>query len=534
MTARGDLPDLNTLDKEALKALVLAQHRTLAALEQELHSKDEWLASREAEIERLKLLIAKLRRMQFGRRSEKLERQIEQLELQLDELETTQAEEGMASATPGTARRTTDGNKPVRRPLPAHLQREERKILPKVTACPDCGGELKSLGEDVSEMLEWVPASFKVIRQVRPKLACSRCDKIVQAEAPSRPIARGLAGPGLLAHVLTSKYCDHLPLYRQSEIYARAGIELERATLADWVGGASGLLQPLVEALRRHVMSATKLHADDTPVPVLAPGLGRTKIGRLWTYVRDGRPSGDATPPAVWFAYSPDRKGEHPGQHLRDFRGVLQADAYAGFNPLYEDGRIQEAACWAHVRRKFYDLQVAHKSPVAQGALERIATLYAIESEIRGRPPGERRDVRQARARPLLDSFKEWLESSLAKLSRKSDTTAAVKYALSLWPALVRYVEDGRLEIDNNAAERALRGVALGRKNYLFAGSDAGGERAAAIYSLIGTAKLNGLDPETYLRDVLSRIAEHPINRIEELLPWNVTAPAADHYPDQR
>lgn len=524
MTVRETLPDLDTLNHEALKSLVLSQHRTLAAQEEELHCKDEQLASHQAEIERLKLLISKLKRMQFGRKSEKLARQIEQLELQLDELETAQGEKAVASPTPGTAARAAERGRPVRRPLPAHLPREVRKILPKEAACPDCGGKLKSLGEDVSEILEWIPASFKVIRQVRPKLACGRCDKIVQAEAPSRPIARGMAGPGLLAHVLVSKYCDHLPLYRQEEIYAREGVELERATLADWVGGASGLLAPLVEALRRHVMGAEKVHADDTPVPVLAPGNGKTKIGRLWTYVPDDRPAGDTTPPAVWFAYSPDRKGEHPGQHLREFGGVLQADAYAGFNHLYENGRIQEAACWAHVRRKFYDLQVAHKSPVAQEALERITALYAIESEIRGRPPSERREVRQARARPLLDSLHLWLESCLTKLSQKSDTTAAVKYALGLWEALVRYTDDGRLEIDNNAAERALRVVALGRKNYLFAGSDAGGERAAVLYSLIGTAKLNGLDPESYLRDVLSRIADHPINRIEELLPWEIAA----------
>jgi transposase len=522
MTMSATLPDLNKLDAAALRTLILSQHEQILL-------QREQLVSREAEIERLKLLIAKLKRMQFGRRSEKLERQIEQLELQLDELETAQAERKVLAPTPGAAASAAESGRPARRPLPAHLPREVRKILPKEAACPDCGGELKSLGEDISEILEWVPASFKVIRQVRPKLACSRCDKIVQAEAPSRPIARGLAGPGLLAHVLVSKYCDHLPLYRQEEIYAREGVELERATLADWVGGVSGLLQPLVEALRRHVMSAEKLHADDTPVPVLAPGNGKTKIGRLWTYVRDDRPAGDVTPPAVWFAYSPDRKGEHPVEHLHEFRGILQADAYAGFNQLYEDGRIQEAGCWAHVRRKFYDLQVAHKSPVAQEALQRIAALYAIESEIRGRPPKERQEVRQARARPLLESLREWLESCLTRLSRKSDTTAAVKYALGLWEALVRYADDGRLEIDNNAAERALRVVALGRKNYLFAGSDAGGERAATLYSLMGTAKLNGLDPETYLRDVLSRIADHPINRIEELLPWKIPAsgPAA-------
>ncbi len=531
MTVPAALPDLETLKPEALKALIRAQHQTMAAQAEELHSKDEQLAWRQAEIERLQLLIAKLRRMQFGRRSEKLERQIEQLELQLDELATTEAENPVASPTPGTTATAVPRRRPARRPLPAHLARRERKILPKETACPGCGGDLKALGEDVAEILEYVPAHFEVIRQIRPKLACARCDKIVQAEAPSRPIARGLAGPGLLAHVLMSKYGYHLPLYRQEEIYAREGVELERATLADWVGGASQLLQPLVEALRRHVLSATKLHADDTPVPVLAPGLGKTKPGRLWTYVRDHRPAGDQTPPAVWFAYSPDRKGEHPVEHLREFRGVLQADAYAGFNQLYEDGRIQEAACWAHVRRKFYDLQVAHQSPVSQEALQRIAALYAIESEIRGRPPDERREVRQARARPLLESLRAWLEGCLTKLSRKSDTTGAVKYTLDLWKALGRYVEDGRLEIDNNAAERALRSVALGRKNYLFAGSDAGGERAAAVYSLIGTAKLHDLDPESYLRDVLSRLADHPINRIEELLPWNLAAHASPLRP---
>jgi hypothetical protein len=282
------------------------------------------------------------------------------------------------------------------------------------------------------------------------------------------------------------------------------------------------LLAPLVEALRRHVMSATKLHADDTPVPVLAPGNGKTKTGRLWTYVRDDRPAGNTTPEAVWFAYTPDRKGEHPQAHLSNFTGTLQADGYAGFDQVYETRRIQEAACWAHVRRKFYDLHAAHKSPVAAEAMQRIGALYEIEKEIRGCPPEERREIRNERVRPLLESLKQWLEETLCKLSRKSDTALAVRYALGRWEALVRYVDDGRIEIDNNAAQRALRTVALGRKNYLFAGSDAGGERAAAIYSLIGTAKLNDIDPEAYLRDVLTRIADHPISRIEELLPWNV------------
>jgi transposase len=516
VAAHHTLPDLDALDPHELKVLILSQH-------EQLLSKDEQLAWRDTEIEHLKLLIAKLRRMQFGRKSEKLDRQIEQLELRLDELQATQAGNTAASHTPaGVAPVASVAAKPARKPLPEHLPREVRMYPPKQKACPDCGGKLHFLGEDISEILEYVPARFQVIRQVRTKLACACCERIVQAEAPSRPIERGVAGPGLLAHVLVSKYCDHLPLYRQSEIYAREGVELERSTLADWVGGTSQLLAPLVEALRRHVLSATKLHADDTPVPVLAPGNGKTKTGRLWTYVRDDRPAGEATPAAVWFAYSPDRKGEHPQSHLTNFTGTLQADGYAGFDAVYETGCIQEAACWAHVRRKFYDLHVAHKSPVAAEAIERIAALYAIEKEIRGHLAEQRREVRGARARPLLESLKQWFEQTLGRLSRKSDTAMAVRYALGRWEALVRYCHDGRIEIDNNAAERALRTVALGRKNYLFAGSDVGGERAAAIYSLIGTAKLNGLDPEAYLRNVLSRIADHPINRIEELLPWNV------------
>jgi transposase len=312
------------------------------------------------------------------------------------------------------------------------------------------------------------------------------------------------------------------PLYRQSEIYARQGVELDRSTMADWVGAASHLLAPLVDQLRKHVLAASKLHADDTPVPVLAPGTGKTKTGRLWTYVRDDRPAGSHSPPAVWFAYSPDRRGEHPKQHLSQFAGILQADAYAGFHHLYEGGKIVEAACWAHVRRKFYDIQVAHGSATAAEAVLRIGKLYDIERELRGQQAILRREARQLRAKPLLEELRTWLEKTLGNLSRKSDTAEAIRYALSRWKALTLYMDDGSIEIDNSAAERALRVVALGRKNYLFAGSDAGGIRAAAIYSLLGSAKLNHIDPELYLCHVLQRIADHPVNCIHELLPWNV------------
>ncbi|MGH9482084.1 MAG: IS66 family transposase [Terriglobales bacterium] len=489
--------DLEGLDREALKALVLAQR---------------------TEIEHLQLLLAKLKRARFGRRSEKLDRQIEQLELFLEELETARAASPPASAPPAPVFR------PLRQPLPGHLPREVWRLEPTATSCQSCGGELKPLGEDVSEMLEYVPASFRVVRQVRPKLCCARCDAIVQAPAPSRPITRGLAGPGLLAHVLVAKYADHLPLYRQAAIYEREGVDLERSTLADWVGGCSRALEPLVESLRRYVMAAAKLHADDTPVPVLAPGNGKTKTGRLWAYVRDDRPAGDTAAPAVWFAYSPDRKSEHPARHLARFEGTLQADGYAGFHPLYGTGRVREAACWAHARRKFYELEQAHKSPTAHEALERIAGLYAIEEELRGQTPEARLAARQARAAPLLAELKLWLEETMPKLSARSDTMAAMRYALARWDALRLYAGDGHIEIDNNAVERQMRPVALGRKNYLFAGSDAGGERAAAIYGLIGTAKLNRLDPEAYLRQVLDRLADHPINRIAELLPWNLAS----------
>ena len=355
-----------------------------------------------------------------------------------------------------------------------------------------------------------------------------RCDTIVQEPAPSRPIERGIAGPALLAHVLVGKFADHQPLYRQAEAFARDGIDLDRSLLADWVGASSALLAPLGEALRAHVFSADVVHADDTTLPVLAPGRGKTKTGRLWTYVRDERPAAGESAPAVYFAYTPDRKGIHPQRHLEDFAGILQADGYAGFTKLYDSGRVVEAACWAHVRRKFFDITQAQSSPIANEALERIAALYAIENELRGKPAAKRCAVRRELSRPLIDALKEWLQQTLGRLSQKSETAKSIRYALTRWEALSRYCDDGRIEIDNNAAERALRCVAIGRKNYLFAGSDAGGERAAMIYSLIGSAKLNECNPEAYLREVLSRIAEHPINHIGELLPWNIKSTPAE------
>ena len=513
------LPDLDRLDIEALRALVVEQH---AQRRQAYSAHLEALSAQSHEIERLSLIIEKLKRMMFGAKSEKVSVQLEQLELRLEELETAQA--AAEASVEATAAEAKPKSRPSRKPLPAHLPREVVTHHPEQDCCPDCGEALRNFGEDVAEILEYIPANFKVIRHVRPKFACTGCERVVQAPAPPRTIERGLAGPGLLAHVLVAKYADHCPLYRQAEIYAREGVDLDRSTMAGWVGASSELLAPLVEALRKHVLSASKIHADDTPVPVLAPGNGKTRTGRLWTYVRDERTAGENTPPAVWFAYTPDRKGEHPRQHLKNFKGALQADAYAGFHHLYGSGDIYEVACWAHSRRKFHDIHAIHASPITTEAIARIGALYGIEEDVRGKPAELRCSVRQARARPLLDDLRSWLEKSLRSLSTKSETAGAILYALSHWRALTRYVDDGLLEIDNSAAERALRAVALGRKNYLFCGSNSGGERAAAIYSLVGSAKLNGLDPERYLRQVLTRIAEHPVNRIDELLPWNLAA----------
>ncbi len=430
------LPDLDQLDNEALKALVVEQH--------EQHV--EAISSQLQQIEHFKLVIEKLRRMIFGAKSEKVIVQVEQFELQLEDAETEQAAAEEKFEAPASEAKPSSNSRPSRKPLPAHLPREVITHLPGHGCCPDCGGALRNFGEDVAEMLEYIPANFKVIRHVRPKFACKQCERVVEAPAPTRTIERGVAGPGLLAHVLVAKYADHCPLYRQSEIYAREGVDLDRSTLAGWVGASSELLAPLVEALHKHVLSARKIHADDTPVPVLAPGNGKTKTGRLWTYVRDERAAGESTAPAVWFAYSPDRRDEHPRQHLRNFKGALQADAYAGFHHLYGDGAIYEVACWAHARRKFHDIHVVHASPITTEAIARIGALYGIEEDVRGKPAEVRREVRQARAKPLLDDLRSWMEKSLRQLSAKSETAGAIRYALSHWRALTRYTDDGLLE----------------------------------------------------------------------------------------
>ena len=482
----------------------------------------------QVEIEKLRFELARLKRAQFGRSSEKLTQSVAQLELAIETLEEDGAQE-TASRSPAFAtlvEQALEAKKPARRPLPDHLPRED-VAYPAACACPTCGGALRRIGEDVTETLDYVPARFKVIRHIRPKFSCRACDTVVQAPAPSHAIARGRAGPGLLAHILVSKYDDHLPLYRQAEIFAREQMELETSTLSGWVGAAAAALAPLNDALAVDLFASDTLHADDTPVPVLAPGAGRTRTARLWVYVRDERPFAGSRPPAAMFFYSPDRKGERPRGHLKDFTGVLHADGYAGFNELFAGGRITEAACWAHVRRKFFDVHAAAGSPLAKEALDRIGALYAVEAAINGRSAEERRRCRQAESVPIAQALKGWAEATLPRLSGRSELAAAFRYLRARWPALLRCFDDGRLALDNNAAERALRGVAIGRKNWLFAGSDRGGARAAALYSLIETAKLNGLDPQAYLADVLARLPDHPAKRIAELLPWNWTpAPA--------
>ena len=530
--ASADLP----IDPEALRAFALACQNELATATAELQAAKLTVQQRTLEIEKLKFQLAKLRRMQFGRSSERLSRRIDQLELRIEELETGEAEAISTAAAEDRPLPVRHGAQPKRKPLPDHLARQEVVHEPEHGSgctCPRCGGDMARLGEDVAEVLDYLPGRFRVIRHVRPKYACRHCDAITQAPAPSLPTPRGRAAPGMLAHLLVSKYLDHLPLYRQSAIYARDGLNLDRSTLSDWVGQAVWLLQPILEGIRRHVFAAEKVHGDDTPVPVLAPGLGRTRTGRLWVYVRDDRPFCGPAPPAAAYFYSPDRGGEHPAQHLAGYAGFLQADAYAGFEALYNErrgapgkGLITEVACWAHCRRKIFEVWETTKSPVAKAGLDQIALVYAIEDKARFAPPSERLAYRAATI-PLLDAFFAWAETTERKLSARSALAEALRYIIKRRTALTRFATDARLEADNNLAENAIRCIALGRRNWLFAGSNTGGERAAAIYSILQTAKLNGVNPEAYLTDTLARIANgHPINRIHELMPW------AYHYPN--
>jgi transposase len=527
----------------ALRAFAATLLRDYAALESkyadlkigndvllsEVHHKTLW-------IEKLKTELAELKRNRYGRSSEKMESRIDQLEIMLEEIEIGEVadrleqerlkKQKMPSAEPMPIRKRRTSQE--RKSLPEHLPRE-RIEHEAACVCPACGGtNLTLIGTDERSVLDYVPAYFRVIVHARPKMGCRDCETITQPPTPSLPIERGLPSATLLAHVLTAKYCDHLPLYRQSEIYAREGVEINRATMAEWIGMMATLVDPLAEAIREHVGQGVAIHADDTPLPVLEPGRGRTRVGRLWTMVRDERPWGSSVPPAAFYRYSPDRKAEHAKALLEDCSGFLHADAYAGFNQLYElhpkTGKPQflEVACWAHARRKIYDVYAATASPTAEELLRQIGELFAIEAAIRGRSPVERLKVRAEQSVPLLAMMKIAFEVALAGVSQQGKFAKALRYALTLWPALTRYTTDGRCDICNNAAERAIRPLTLGRKNWLFAGSDNGGNNAAVIFTLTQTAKLNSLDVEAYLRHVINVIPDHPIMRIDELLPWNV------------
>lgn len=511
----AQLPD----DIATLKAMIVAANiRTLDLNGQIAH---------------LKLTIAKMQRDTHGASSEKGARLLDQMELQLDELIATVAEGQVATAIDADVPVETEAaQKPARRALPSHLPRERVVHTPPCT-CAHCGSDrLRKLGETTTETLEIIPISWKVVSHVREKFSCRACEKITETSAPSRPIARGRAGPQLLAHILFSKYGAHLPLNRQSEIYAKDGIDLDVSTMADWVGACAATLEPLVNEIEKHVLAAERIHADDTTVPVLARN--QCVTGRLWTYVRDDTPFGGELAPAALYYYSPTRGAEHPEQHLAGYSGLMQADAYSGYNGLYawprrhasgapaaEAGRIIEAACWAHGRRKFFELADLQKAPVAVEAVRRIDELFAIEREINGKPSDHRRAIRQQRSKPLADALEIWLRAERKKLSSKAPVAKAIDYSLKRWPAFTRFLDDGRICMSNNAAERAVRGIAVGRKNWTFCGSDSGGRRAATIYTLIETCKLNDVDPRAWLADVLARIADHPAKRIADLLPWN-------------
>jgi transposase len=516
------LDDSLPADLVSAHALIIAQRAALNDAQARATAAESEAQYRALLIEKLKYTIKQLRHEQFGQSSER-GALLDQLELQLADL---QADASQAEATAAAEKITVpsfERRKPARHPLPDHLPRE-RIVYPAPSVCPCCGdARLRKIGEDVTETLELIPRQWKVIQHVREKFSCRACESITQPPAPSHPIARGRAGPKLIAHILFCKYSLHLPLNRQSITYAREGIDLDVSTLADWVGAAAATLMPLVDVIRGHVFAAERIHADDTTVPVLAKNKCRT--GRLWTYVRDDRPFGGHDPPAAVFFYSRDRGGEHPEQHLAGYAGLMQADAYAGFNRLYETNRkagaIVEAACWAHARRKFFDLARLNKAPIAAEAVERIDALFAIEREINGATVQERLRVRQERSRPLISELQAWLREQRAKVSKHSETGKAIDYSLKRWTAFTRFLDDGRLCMSNNAAERELRAVAVGRRNWTFAGSDDGGRRAAAIYTLVATAKLNDIDPQAWLADVLARLLDHPAKRIHELLPWN-------------
>ena len=537
-------PDQLPDDIAELKRRLIAQAAELAAAK-------NGLVITQLTIEKLKAQLAKLRREKFGSSSERIERAIEQLELALEEAEAAKVEAEAAvpqPAEPETPAPSPDAQtaevpapeKKKRRTLPPELPRRDVVHMPQAT-CKTCGGsDLRTVSESVTEVLTYVPARFEVTRHVRPACSCRKCETMAQAPMPELPIPRGMVDASFLAHIIVAKFCDHLPLYRQAEICARLGLDLDRSQLAEWLGHMAWLLRPLVELIAAHVMAGRVIYADDTPVDVLAPGTGRTKTGRLWVYLRDERTHAGAAPPAVLYRYTPDRKGEHCRKELATFTGWLHADGYAGFGRLYEIAaarsadtaplagppRVAEVGCWSHVRRGFFDEWTQHKSAIAKEALDRIGALFDIERPIAGSPPDIRRAVRQRTARPKIDALAIWLDEQLQKIPGKSDLAGAIRYARSRWVALTRYLDDGRLEISNNAAENQIRPAAVGRKNWLFCGSDVGGECAAAFYTLVRTARLNGVEPEAWLTDVIARIGSHPINRLAELLPWNWQQPA--------
>ena len=512
-----------------------------AALSGEVRRSHAALKIAQLTIDKMKVELAYLRRMKYGRSSEKLEHA--QLELVGGQVgqpvfeppADADSDDGLKSNVTSldTERRKREPKtRPGLRELPAHLPRRTVVHTPLGgCGCTACGGGLREIGQDVSEVLDYEPGTFHVVRHVRPKLACAGCHTITQALAPTRPMDRCMAGAGLLTHIAVSKFADHVPLYRLCQIYGRDGVEMSRSTITDMMGNCGLMLTPLAHAVGRHVLKADKVHGDDTPIRALGGKGERAHTARLWVYVRDDRPSGDKAPPAVWFQYSADRKGEHPARHLRNYSGILQADAYSGYNAIYKDGRILEAGCWSHARRKLWDIHVKHKrlpGTLAHEGLVRIGELFKVEAEVNGRSALRRRRMRQARTAPVLKELKSWMSGTLAQVSAKSPMALAIGYCLSNWTALTNFVGDGRIDAHNNTAERALRGVAIGRKNYLHVGSDAGGHTAAVMYTLLGTAKLNGINPQRYLRHVLERIADHPSNRIDELLPWAVAAKWAD------